>query len=236
MKSFILSLAFSICCISLTGQEWINVYDELRFKSRMGNEHSSARDTYDNIEGTPFLNDRFVKGSLVTTDSIMFKNVPLRYNIFKDEMEFKFGEGDPPRIIGNPRSFLFFYLEDQTFTYLTFIENNKPGQGYFEVLNQGQCQLLLRRQTAYAEPEKARGYIESRPARFEQRRNAYYLKFGKQLPGAVNLNRRDVLRAFGDKQEEIAGYAKENKLSFRNLEDLIKITRYYNLLIGESAN
>jgi hypothetical protein len=235
MKSILLSLAFSIGCISLTGQEWINVYDEIRFKLLVGNE-STATYTYNNMEGTAFLNDQFVNGSLVTTDSIMFKNVPLRYNIFKDEMEFKFGDDDPPRIIGNPRSFLFFYLEDKTFAYLTFIENNKPGQGYFEVLNQGACQLLVRRQTVYTEPEKARGYAESRPARFEPRRNAYYLKFGKQLPGEVNLNRRDILRVFGDKQEDIAGYAKENKLSFRNLEDLIKMTSYYNLLIGESDN
>jgi len=80
------------------------------------------------------------------------------------------------------------------------------------------------------------GFAEAKPARFVRKRNSYYLKFGRQIPREINLNRRSILQAFDEKQDEIAGFVRENNLSYRNIDDLVRMAEYYNRLIQQSDN
>jgi hypothetical protein len=227
----ILILSFIIFCQTISGQDWTVVADNMHFEAQMGKEPVSAMDVYEKIAGTPFLNPKFVNGSLITTDSLMYTSIPLRYNVFKDEMEFKIGDEEIPRVIANPRSFLFIHIDGLNFQYLAFSDNNRPSQGYFQVLNEGPCQVMMRRRTDYAEPKGAHGFEKALPARFEEKRNIYFIRFGRQLPQEVRLNRRNILGIFEKKQEAIADFVKEYSLSYRSVEDLIKIATYYNQLV-----
>jgi hypothetical protein len=233
MKKYLSSWFFLFCYIVVSGQDW-RIVDEFNvIKARMNNEPYSRTDVYNNAEGSPFLNSEFVPGSLITKDSLMYRNVPLRYNVFRDEMEFLIGADENRRVIGDPRNFLFFILGDKTFTYHTFIDNNRPAHGYFEVLNKGNCQVLKKKQVVYLEPEAPKGYSEARPPRFEEKNDKYFLKFDMQLPREVRLRRRNVLEAFANKSNEIAGFVNDKKLSYNNPGDLVKMAEYYNQISGE---
>lgn len=222
--------SFLLLClpVTLSGQDWTVVADDWHFETQMGKEPVSAMDIYSKIQGTPFLEEDFVDGSLITRDSLMYQGVPLRYNIFKDEMEFLVAEEDVPRVIASPRNFLFYYLEDKIFEYLTFRDNSGASQGFFEVMNPGECQVLLRRRTDYAEPEGARGFDPAKPARFAERRDTYYLRFGRGIPVEIRFRRRSILDAFGEKQSEIANFVSDNNLSYRKPDDLVRMAEYYN--------
>lgn len=236
MRSIAVLLFSFLFCLSAKGQEWNVIVDHLHFETRMGKEPLSSVDIYEKIAGTPWLDNDFTDGSLITRDSLMYVNIPLRYNIFKDEMEFLIGDSNTPRAISNPRNFLFIHLEDKVFSYLTYQDGNRPAQGYFEILTEGECQVLMRRRTDYAEPKGAWGFDEAKPARFVRKRNSYYLKSGRQLPREINLNRRSILQAFDEKQDEITGFVRENNLSYRNIDDLVRMAEYYNRLIQQSDN
>lgn len=231
MRYFI-SLLLLFLSIALSGQDWTVVADDWHFETQMGKEPVSAMDVYSKIQGTPFLEDDFVNGSLITRDSLMYKDVPLRYNIFKDEMEFLVGGEDVPRVIASPRNFLFYYLEDKIFEYLSFRDNSGARQGFFEVMNPGECQVLLRRRTDYAEPEGARGFDPAKPARFAERRPTYFLRFGRGIPEEIRFRRRSILDAFGEKRSEIANFVSDNNLSYRRADDLIRMAEYYNQITG----
>ncbi len=45
-----------------------------------------------NIEGSPYLLDDFTIGSVYTNTSDEFTDIPLRYNIYSDQIEFKTGD------------------------------------------------------------------------------------------------------------------------------------------------
>ncbi len=226
-----------IGCITLSGQVitkehegWTEKADFLHFRNAMEKELYSKEDLYRNIEGSPFLNNNFADGVLITNDSIMYENVPLRYNIFKDEMEFLITPDDGPRIIGNPRNFLYFILDDRLFAYKAFMEKDRPVYKYFEIVRTGKCQVLKRKNVVYVEPQQSRGIVGSSPAKFEERRDSYYLQFGTLSPVEVNLRRRSILDAFDQKRDEIAAFVNDNNLSYRNPDDLIKMAEYYNRL------
>ena len=233
MRKILLSFFFLSSYFFACGQDW-RVIDEFNvIKARMNNEPYSRTDVYNNAEGSPFLTSEFVSGSLITKDSLMYRNIPLRYNVFKDEMEFLIGADENRRVIGDPRNFLFYILGDKTFTYLTFTDNKRPAHGYFEVLNKGNCQVLKKKQIVYLEPEAAKGYSEAKPPRFEEKNERYYLKFYSQLPREVRLRRRNVLEAFADKSDAIAGFVNDKNLSYNNPVDLVKMAEYYNQISGE---
>jgi hypothetical protein len=226
----IIFLTLIIFCPVIYAQDWTVIADDMHFEAQMGKEPVSAMGVYEKIAGTPFLNPQFVNGSLITNDSLMYTNIPLRYNVFKDEMEFRVGDEEIPRIIANPRSFLFIHVDSLVFQYLAFSDNNRPAQGYFQVLNEGPCQVMMRRRTDYAEPKGAHGFDKALPARFEEKRNTYFVRFGRQLPQEVRFTRRNILKTFEEKQGAITDFVKENNLSYRSIDDLIKIAAYYNEL------
>lgn len=233
MKLIVIIIFLIINCLTGLSQDWNviqDMQDYLYFRDQMDKEALSRTDAYKDIEGSPFLNNNFVTGSIITKDSLMYKDILLRYNIYQDEMEFTITPDDDPRIIGSPRNFLFFNLEDRVFAYISFQLNKKPASGYFELLNMGECKFLIRRHTYFAQAEASRGYIGPTPARFEKGKDAYYLKLGTDLPIEINMNRNSVLEAFGEKQDIIAGFVKDNNLSYRRPEDLVKMVQYYNSL------
>lgn len=215
--------------LKVSGQEWIISDDMNRFIHHLRTEKIDV-----NIAGTPYLYDEFIAGTIVTTDSLLYNNIPLRFNIYNDEMEFRLNPGNEIRIIGNPRNFLVFSINENVFNYLTFIENNRSQQGYFEVLNQGNCLVLVRRKVVLADREEVKAYSDAKPARFEKMPDQYFLKFGNKLPGEVRLRRRSIVDAFDDKRQEINDFIKQERLPFRNVDNLVKVADYYNRLVEGS--
>ena len=44
---------------------------------------------YRDFDGTPYLNDNFIPGEVIINNSIRIEDVPLRYNIFSNRIEFR---------------------------------------------------------------------------------------------------------------------------------------------------
>ncbi len=227
---FILFCLYSICSL---GQNWEGNLQDLHNEFRM----LRARDNmYEKIEGTPYLNNDFLNGSLITSDSLIIKDVQLRYNIYLDQMEALLSGSADPRVVTSPRSFLYFQFNNRTFIYTSFLENNNPKQGYFELANRGKHQVLIRRNITYREAEEARGFSDPKPPRFIKRPDIYYIRYDRGLPEEIRLNRRNVLSAFDSNRDEIEDFVKNNNLSYRNGDDLVRIVEYHNQLLEKSNN
>jgi hypothetical protein len=237
MKTRIILILLSFIYFNCKGQEpwqelWQVMSTEMEYELLKGIKPSSDLYLKSDIEGSPFLSEEFTDGSLITTDSLMYNNIPLRYNIYNDEMEFLHKTpGAVPMVITNQRRFIYFILDEKVFVYTAFLQNNKPGSGYFEILNEGNFQVLLRRNIVFAEEEKPQGYNYTKPARFEAKNHQYYFRVNKQIPEEFNLRRNNILEMFSNKKTEIEQFVKENRLSYRDINNVIRITDYYNQLI-----
>jgi hypothetical protein len=200
-----------------------------QYQKTMGKTITNARLRYDNISGSPYLYDHFMRGELITHDSVKYINVSLRYNIYTDEMEFEIG--DEFRSIANPESFRYFLIGNDLFVFQP-IQRTISGikSGYFLVLISGETMLFKRLSVIFEPPAEPQAYAAARQARFTKKADTYFIRFKGSLPIELSMNRRKILDAFPDKNSELENFIQKNRLNFRKEEDLIKLVAFYNQL------
>ncbi len=176
--------------------------------------------TYEDTEGSPYLNKEFVEGSIFINDTNYVK-IPLRYNIYTDELEYRHNSVN--YVLGNPAILKKAIIEQSTFVYLPHFH----GGGYFEQIVQGKCQLL-KKYAIKLKPQEVKpiGGIVIPPT-FEKKPNMFYLALNDASSRKVT-NLKSVINALADEKESIEKFIKENHIKNVKQESLIKILEYYN--------
>ena len=174
------------------------------------------------IEGSPYLDKSFVKGSVITRDSIQYQNVPLRYNIYNDEFEFKVNE-EMYLVISEPSSILKISIEDAVFIYLK--KDNK--YGYYQLLNDDKIKLLLRYTVKFRQANVSNGINQARPPKFNRGSDSYYIQIGYNEPQKIN-NKKDIDLIFGTKSSSIKELIKKENIDVRKEGDLRKFVQLLN--------
>lgn len=80
--------------------------------------------TEKDIQGSPFLNQEFVNGSVYTTTKFQYADIPLRYNIYNDNIEFKTPE-NKILAIAQPETIDKITFGDYTMEYLSYMNVKK---------------------------------------------------------------------------------------------------------------
>ena len=65
------------------------------------------------IEGSPFLNEEFIRGEIVMNDTLFYREIPLRYNMYNDVMEFQNASGQVLELSAGYSHNVFFELPDE---------------------------------------------------------------------------------------------------------------------------
>ena len=77
------SILLLISALSANAQSIYDIRNAVDFfemyKSRSGDYKKAL--TENDIKGSPFLNDEFIKGTIYTYQKVQFNDIPLRYNI-----------------------------------------------------------------------------------------------------------------------------------------------------------
>jgi len=89
----LLSLLFLILIISATKvfaqSNNIHYPDEFFKFGNVVSESSRGIIEEKDIEGSPYLNKEFVEGTIYTNQKNQYNNIPIRYNIYTDELEYR---------------------------------------------------------------------------------------------------------------------------------------------------
>ena len=229
MKNFItiLLLLFLFTFKNATSQVVIKQLEDLADKVRLLKARSSLQHkTNTEIEGTPYLSEDFKSGEVYTNDSILYKG-PLRYNIYANEIEFI--ESDIVYWIAEPQKVIYVKIEKSTFIYIQPGGKKNEKGTYYELLVDGKCKLLLKRNTELIEAEPAKPYIDAKPARFMKLNDTYILQINNGLPQSI-VNKKSIENAFSEKSSFISKYIKKEKISTKEKDDLIKLVKYCNSL------
>ncbi len=179
------------------------------------------------IVGTPYLEDNFIFGS-VSIDKGTHADIPLRYNIYDDKVEFKqkevIYELDPDVRI---KKIIFggHILTVEKFEYKW-----KTQDGYLILLDSGKLTLLSKKVVSFKERQEPRA-MESTitPAKFSRLSDVFYYKVGNgKLQKLESI--KAMIGTLPDKQKEVSEFAKKEKISPKKETELIKLVKYYNSL------
>lgn len=178
------------------------------------------------IKGTPYLREAYEEGVIYYANNSV--KVPARYNVFKDLMEYQ--QNGRALVLDPTPTIKKVQLHDDTFVVEKYEVKGAPKHGYFALLDSGKVMLYSKKEVKYLAPQKGRALDGGdQPAEYKKGADTFYFKIG-DAPLQEVKNIKSMIAAFPDKQDQLATFAKQEKISPRDEADLVKFSRYYNSL------
>lgn len=178
------------------------------------------------IKGTPYLEDAYAKGVICYAD----KNhaVPVRYNAYQDLMEYQ--QSGRALVLDANATVKKVTFNNSTFVPLSYEANGKSKLGYFALLDSGKVSLFAKKKIVFI-PAKQGGALDgsNQPAEYRKSPDVYYIKVGDGPLQEVG-NLKSLIAAFPDKKDELAQFAKKEKISPRKEKELVQLVQHYNSL------
>ncbi len=233
MKKYILTLffitgivnyMFAQMTLSYEIRSSMDFYQANKFLSGDWKDHLTEKD----ITGSPYLNDEFVSGSIFTIQMQRYVDIPLRYNIYNDDLEFKTAAG-ALQALATPEIVEKAVFGNFKLVYSPYSQANKIKKGYFLVLEEGKASLFAKPVVLLRGPVEAGAYKEPEPAKFIKKADEYYIRIGIEQAILIN-NKKDLIAAFPDNREKIESFIEKNKIKTNKPESLKEVVRYYNSL------
>lgn len=179
------------------------------------------------VKGTPYLDEAYVNGTILTATNT--RNVPLRYNAHKDLFEFQV-DGQA-RVLDPSTTIKRVNLGQSTFVVEKYINDKGITKyGYFTLLDSGKLNLFSKKSVKFTPGMKGRALDGGdQPAEFRRAPDEFYFKLaGGELIEVKSI--KALIAALPEKQDEAAAFAKKEKISPRDEEELVKLAKYYNSL------
>ena len=178
------------------------------------------------ISGSPYLSKQFKSCVIIRTDGSEIRNLPLRFNIFRNTMEFK--QKETIMEIADPTLISRIVFDSCVFIYTPYTVANKIKLGYFQLLAEGKYQLLK----MYKVDFKASNRIgnagpTNESNRFESRQPDYYLRYGTGMAYLLN-SQKAFIRAIQPISQEVVDTIVQKKINVHNETELINTVIYLN--------
>jgi len=227
-RTLFIILVIFMMANGLDGQELTNgLMENYKLKKTIEGTYSRYNLKPSEIQGTPYLNEKFVPGKLITSKGAAYTGVPLRYNGYSDDLEFQKGEDsynmDPKTIVKRAE------FGGLVLVCVQYYEGRKSKDGFFQLLTEGKATLLVKYTVKLLDKESAKPFIEPKPARFDDPKKDYYLSING-APAVLISNKKSLLELFGAEKDKMESYISGNKLSIKKDDDMIKIVSRYNRL------
>ena len=187
---------------------------------------------YTDVQGSAYLYDKWMKGSMTTTSGVTFDGVELMYDQVADELVFKGEKGEAKTstqplveftIKANQKELL---LQERVFRRGFVPVDGANPNTFYEVLADGETQLLKRvskrifEELPYGSATKTKAF----------KTDVYYYIAHNEKLTKIRNDKKSVLQALHNKEAEIAAYIKANKPDLKNDAHLAKLILYYNTL------
>ncbi len=180
------------------------------------------------IDGSPYLNEEFIEGSIFTTSKNLYVSIPLRYNIFNDQIEFYSNEGRAYAITV-PEIIEKVVIGEYHLEYIPYQQAKKIRRGFFTIVVEGNATLYKRQIIIFEEEKKAAAFKDPQPPRFIGKPDKFYIRTGLDAAKPINKT-KDLLKFFPDKNDTISNFIKNNKVKSNDENSLADLIRFCNSL------
>lgn len=182
------------------------------------------------INGSPYLSEEFVDGAMITANGVRIEGLKFRYDIYSDEMQFIL-KNDTASIT-KPLILNSVELGNRKFVYDVYqISDHLVAAGYFEVMNEGNLSVLLRRELELEYDIYVPNYGGGGGTKefMLKENNNFYIKTGRSAAQKV-YRKKDFLKAIPSHHDRVSQYIKANRISVRKEKDIYELATYYNSL------
>ncbi|WP_167619175.1 hypothetical protein [Maribellus sediminis] len=220
--AFVLLVAQSVSAQSFVIGDISTLSDHIIYRN--SKNHASI---YDNIDGIPYLTAEFIQGEVLISDSLRIVNVPLRYNILNDKIEFR-NENDQVLELNMEELGYRFWFDEHVFVPGSYVADGEKKVGILEQLDEGRLSLFKKYSAEFKPATKAIGFQDAEPDRIERKDEIYLLAEGQGIPKAIKANKKEIFAALKPFKSDIEQFAKSEKLNPRKEADFIELVRYCN--------
>lgn len=178
---------------------------------------------YKNVDGSPYYTPEFIKGTVYLNDG-NFATLPLRYDIFQDEMEFRKDD----KILWLLKKDIKFIRHGSDMVIVTHAVSDTSKLGYFFLKETGKYKIMKKIRVVFYPLVPPKGYSETIPDRFKREEDEFYLQF-EGLPAQRLKNNKDLSTIFIDNKPAL-DFIKKEKIKVNNFESLQKLVNFLNNL------
>jgi len=208
--------------LNLYDPAFVQKYNEMVVRKQMENDITAT------VDGSPYFEQRFEKGNIITKDSTLYSGILLRYNAYKDVMEFK--KDSFAFEISNQFPVKQLSIKGVVYEKKIFESNHTPKIGYFQRIIAGAINLYAQNSISYIKAKPARGYQSAKRPEFKAVKTKFFLSSGKSQNVTLVTNRTVLLDLLNAEKDKVNEYINSNKLSIKKEKDLRKIITYFNYL------
>ena len=236
MKKIIMTVVLCVITLNTTTAQ----FDAAMFVSdvflldnyiKRQNKDVNFKDTK-TYKGTPYNNPSFLLGNIYKEGKLLADNIAIRYNAVADEMEIKQilnSDDENARVLTKSQD-IYVKIVDDIYVFVPYQGGVENG-GYFQVIFEGSQIALYKKHIKDFKPEKkaTSSITKTLPAVFKDKPVFYLVtKSGKfyQMP----KSRSKKLKVFGEKQNQMKAFTKQNNLDLNKQEDLLTAVKYYDSL------
>lgn len=220
MKYIQLSVFFFLIRLAAFSQNVYSLQDPVTSKSFNSEKYSGIR-------GTPFLFDKWLKGT-VNTPRGVYQNLELKFNVYDNALFFNKND-ESFELQDNIVSFTLMPKPDDASSYLVYKNGisgaDLKGNEYVQVLLEGVVCLYKLDVKQLSELSEINAGIVKTFANTAK----YYIMKNNQLR-FLKLNKSEILNVLSDKQDKISAYINEKKYFFRKDAELVDVLKYYSSL------
>jgi len=182
-----------------------------------GNKQLEEKD----IAGSPFLDRQFQKSYILKTDGVEIKDIFLRYNLYNNNMEFK--KDGKVLAIAFPSEIQRIKMGGKIFIYTRYMKPKNVDYGFFQVLYEGDYQLLKKDQVVLKSPSGKTNQNDS--LRFEKLPPQFYLLYGNGMAHLV-YSQKKLIKTLQPISPQVIDYIKSNKIDTKDEKQLIDLMEY----------
>jgi hypothetical protein len=183
---------------------------------------------YSAIRGTPFLVDKWLKGT-VTTPQGIYHDLDLKFNVYDNVLSFNKND-ETFEFQDNITTFTLMPKVDDPSTHLIYKKGisgaDLRGSEFVQVLVEGGKTNLYKLDVKQLSEMSE---INAGIVKTFANNAKYYIQKNNTLQ-FIKPNKAEILAALSDKQAQIQQYLDQKKPSFRKDADLVDIIKYYNSL------
>jgi hypothetical protein len=179
------------------------------------------------LDGSPWLTEKWVPGTVVTMGGENINGLNYRYNVYRNRLYFQYENAE--YVISSPDSIKQLKMEDKTFVYENSDPTGKVNKRFMEIAVDGKARLYINYYPVTIPANYNIALGSGNPNETVSVKEAYIIKVGDVLT-VVDKKGKLIPVALADKNKEVAEFIKKEKISPKNREDIEKVVRYYNSL------
>lgn len=200
------------------GGNFLNYADLALFNKKT--VKSVDENAHHDVEGSPFLDEKFIVGTLVTIDDDIILEVPLKINFYTHDIIAKNVSGDPMLLNESQYKAIILPMDGKKVVFKRV--NEESPKVFYEVLFEN-SELVFYKEHFVAVKEGANYGLATADKRFSNQ-TRYFIKRADRQPEKIRLKKKNVFTIFpGSRAKELYDYAEAQGLELKSEEDYVQL-------------